>query len=218
MKLGVLVSGRGSNLQAIVDAIESNRLDARIELVLSNRRKAFALERAGRHGLATSVVSHRDFSSREDFDAALVSKLRAASVDWVVLAGFMRILTPIFLDAFSDRVLNIHPSLLPAFVGVDAQQQAIDYGVRLSGCTVHLVNKGVDAGPIVAQSVVPVLPSDTRDSLAQRILVEEHALLVAVLQGIASEQIRIQPGASDRIQLSEAFVAERCRVGGYGKA
>jgi len=198
LKLGVLISGRGSNLQAIIDAIDACTLDARIELVLSNKAKAAGLERARAHGVRTAVVSHRDFADRASFDAAMVAELRAAGVEWVVLAGFMRIVTPTFLEAFKLRVINIHPSLLPAFVGIDAQQQAIDYGVRVTGCTVHLVDEGVDAGPIIAQAVVPVRQDDDRDALAQRLLVHEHRLLVQVLQWIADGRVHVAAAADGR--------------------
>lgn len=185
LQLGVLISGRGSNLQAILDAIEAGDLDARVRLVISNKKSAKGLERAAAAGVPTQVISHRGFDSRAAFDAALVEALRGAEVEWVVLAGFMRVLTPTFLDAFDNRVVNIHPSLLPAFPGMDAQQQAIDYGVRVSGCTVHLVNEGVDAGPILDQAAVRVLPEDDRDALAARILEQEHRLLPRVLQRLA---------------------------------
>jgi phosphoribosylglycinamide formyltransferase-1 len=196
--LGVLISGRGSNLQAILDAVADGRLDARVRLVLSNKAKALGLERAADAGVPTSVLSHRDFSDRESFDAALVEQLRGAGVDWVVLAGFMRIVTPVFLDAYPNRVINIHPSLLPSFPGVDAQAQAIAYGVRVSGCTVHLVNEGVDAGPILAQAAVSVREADTRDELAKRILEEEHRLLVETLQAIAQGGLEVDSTSEDQ--------------------
>ncbi|MEQ9318522.1 MAG: phosphoribosylglycinamide formyltransferase [Polyangiaceae bacterium] len=193
LKLGVLISGRGSNLQAILDAIERGRLAARVAVVLSNRSKAEGLERAAAAGVPTTVVRHGDHADREAFDAAMVRELKSAGVDWVVLAGFMRIVTPVFLGAFPRRVLNIHPSLLPAFAGVDAQQQALDYGVRVSGCTVHLVDEGVDAGPIIAQAVVPVRPDDDRDALSHRILTQEHELLIRALGWIADGRLAVEP-------------------------
>jgi phosphoribosylglycinamide formyltransferase-1 len=196
LQLGVLVSGSGSNLQAILDAIRKRRLNASVRLVLSNKPKVFALERAERAGVPASVVRHKDFDSREAFDRALVQALREAGVEWVVLAGFMRLLTPAFLEAFPYRVLNIHPALLPAFPGVDAQQQAIDYGVRVSGCTVHFVDAGTDTGPILAQSVVDVRDDDTRDSLAARIIAREHLLFPQVLQWIADGRVHVTPPAA----------------------
>ncbi len=192
LQLGVLISGRGSNLQAILDAIDAGSLDAQVRIVISNKRKALGLERARAAGIPTAVLSHRKFDSRESFDAGLVEQLRAAEVEWVVLAGFMRIVTSRFLSAYPQRVVNIHPSLLPSFPGVDAQQQAIDAGVRVSGCTVHLVNEGVDAGPILAQAAVPVLPDDDRDALAGRILEQEHALLARTLQWIAEGRLSMR--------------------------
>jgi len=170
----VLISGRGSNLQALIDAIKSGALDATIVVVISNRQDAGGLERARAAGIESIVMSHRDFASRDDYDRALASELRAREVGLVCLAGFMRLVGAELIDAFSGRILNIHPSLLPAFPGLDAQQQAIDHGVRVSGVTVHLVTAELDGGPIVVQRAVPVLPGDTAESLAARILEEEH--------------------------------------------
>ena len=196
LQLGVLISGRGSNLQAILDAVAEGRLNARVRLVLSNRKGAAGLTRAAAAKVPHCTIRHRGFASREAFDAAVVTRLRQAGVEWVVLAGFMRIVTPVLLGAFPNRVVNIHPSLLPAFAGVDAQGQALAYGVRVSGCTVHLVDEGVDAGPIIAQAVVPVFPDDDRDVLAARILAQEHVLLVEVLQAIATHGIQLTAASS----------------------
>ena len=173
-RLGVLISGRGSNLQALIDAIKSGALDATIVVVISNRQDAGGLERARAAGIESIVRSHRDFASRDDYDRALASELRARDVGLVCLAGFMRLVGAELIDAFAGRILNIHPSLLPAFPGLDAQQQAIDHGVRVSGVTVHLVTAELDGGPIVVQRAVAVLPGDTAESLAARILEEEH--------------------------------------------
>ena len=173
-RLGVLISGRGSNLQALIDAIKSGALDATIVVVISNRQDAGGLERARAAGIESIVMSHRDFASRDDYDRALASELRARDVGLVCLAGFMRLVGAELIDAFAGRILNIHPSLLPAFPGLDAQQQAIGHGVRVSGVTVHLVTAELDGGPIVVQRAVPVLPGDTAESLAARILDEEH--------------------------------------------
>lgn len=172
--LGVLVSGRGSNLQAIIDAIAAGRLQARIALVISNRPGAAGLDRARAAGIEALTIDHRNFASRGEYDAVLVRELKARGVDLVCLAGFMRLLSPVFIDAFPDAILNIHPALLPAFPGVDAQRQAWEHGVKVSGVTVHLVNNDLDAGPIVLQRTVPVLDEDTPEALAARILVEEH--------------------------------------------
>jgi len=174
--LGVLISGRGSNLQAIIDAIAAGRLDARIAVVVSNKPHAAGLERARRAGIETLVLSHRDYPSREEYDRVLVDHLRARGVGLVCLAGFMRLLSPVFIQAFPNAILNIHPSLLPAFPGLDAQHQAWAHGVKLAGATVHLVDCDLDAGPIVLQRAVPVLEDDTPDTLSARILEEEHKL------------------------------------------
>lgn len=198
LQLGVLVSGTGSNLQAILDAIDEERLDARVRLVVSNKPNVLALERAEQAEVPSQVIRHKSFGTREDFDQALVNALRNAGAEWIVLAGFMRLLTPVFLHAFPMRVINIHPALLPAFPGVDAQQQAIDYGVRVSGCTVHFVDSGTDTGPIIAQSVVSVRDGETRDELAARIIAREHELLPTVLQWIAEGRVRMQTSESGR--------------------
>src|SRR4051794_24618716 len=174
--LGVLISGRGSNLQAIIDAVAAGRLDARIAVVISNRTDAAGLERAARAGIETVVLPHRTYPSREDYDRALVAELRTRGVDLVCLAGFMRLLSATFVEAFPQAVLNVHPSLLPAFPGVDAQRQALEHGVKITGATVHLVTPELDAGPIVLQAPVPVLGDDTVETLAARILVEEHRI------------------------------------------
>lgn len=189
------MSGSGSNLGAILAAIASGELDAEVAVVISNNPGVRALERAAEAAVPTEVLSHRDHASREAYDRALVARLRAARVEWVVLAGFMRIVTSELLDAFPDRVLNIHPALLPAFPGVDAQAQALAYGVRVTGCTVHLVDAGVDTGPILAQAAVPVLPDDDRERLAARILVEEHRLYVEVLRQIAAGRVLVEQAA-----------------------
>ncbi len=173
-RLGVLISGRGSNLQAILAAIRDGRLDAEIAVVISNRSDAAGLDRARAAGIETLHVSHRAFSTRDDFDRALAGELRDRHVGLVCLAGFMRLVGGPMLEAFPDAILNIHPSLLPAFPGVDAQRQALEYGVKVTGVTVHLVTPELDGGPIVLQRSVPVLDDDTVDSLSARILVEEH--------------------------------------------
>ncbi|MFO0757272.1 MAG: phosphoribosylglycinamide formyltransferase [Byssovorax sp.] len=209
MNLGVLISGRGSNLGAILDAIAAGKLDADVRLVVSNKAGAGGLDRAKAAGVPTRVISHRDYPDRESFDAALVAALREAGVTWVVLAGFMRIVTPVLLGAFPYHVVNIHPSLLPSFPGVDAQAQALDYGAAITGCTVHLVDAGTDTGPILAQAAVPILPGDTHDSLAARILVEEHRLLVHVLGALGAGKLRIDaaPGKRTRARLEGAAMA-----------
>jgi phosphoribosylglycinamide formyltransferase-1 len=207
MNLGVLISGRGSNLGAILDAIDQGALDASVRLVVSNKPGAGGLARAEAAGVPTLVIPHGDFPDRTTFDAAMVAALQAAGVELVVLAGFMRLVTPVLLDAFPYRVVNIHPSLLPAFPGVDAQAQALAYGVRVTGCTVHLVDTGTDTGPILAQAPVPVLEGDTRDALAARILEKEHRLLVEVIGWFAAGQIEVtpgEPGRRPRVMVREA--------------
>jgi phosphoribosylglycinamide formyltransferase-1 len=201
LSLGVLVSGTGSNLQAVLDAIAAGRLDATIQLVISNKPGALALERAKAASIPTLCLSHRDYGTREEFDGALVRALREASVEWVVLAGFMRLLTRTMLGAFASRVVNIHPSLLPAFPGVDAQEQALEYGVKLAGCTVHLVDEGTDTGPIIAQRAVPVLDTDDATALRARILTEEHSLLVEVLRAISEGRVELVPGDGRRTRV-----------------
>ena len=173
-RLGVLLSGRGSNLQAIIDAIAERRLDATIAVVISNQKNAGGLERAQRVGIETLTLSHRGWPSRDGYDRALVSELRKRNVGLVCLAGFMRKVGAPLIDAFPNAVLNIHPSLLPSFPGLHAQQQALDHGVKTSGVTVHFVTADLDAGPIIVQRTVPVRDGDTEETLSARILVEEH--------------------------------------------
>ena len=175
-KLGVLISGRGSNLKAIIDAIDDRRLDAAIAIVISNRANAPGLDHAIAAGIETLVLNHTSYASREDYDRALVGELHKRGVAVVCLAGFMRLLSPVFVDAFPNRILNIHPSLLPKYLGLHPQQQALDDGAVESGATVHFVNKDLDAGPIVLQQSVPVVKGDTADTLAARILEVEHQL------------------------------------------
>ncbi|HMJ57111.1 MAG TPA: phosphoribosylglycinamide formyltransferase [Polyangiaceae bacterium] len=206
VKLGILVSGSGTNLQAILDATRAGALDAEVSLVISNQPGVRALDRAKEAGVPTRVISHRDFADRNLFDAELVEALRRAGATHVVLAGFMRVLTAVLLDAFPWRVVNIHPALLPAFPGIHAQRQALAYGVKVAGCTVHFVDGGTDTGPIIAQAVVPVLEGDTEESLSTRILAEEHRLLVAVLAAIADGDVTVVPGADGsraRVQVNE---------------
>lgn len=175
-RLGVLVSGRGSNLQSLADAVRRGALDAGIAIVLSNRADAAGLVWAREQGLATACLRTRDYPTRDEYDQAIVEQLRAHDVNLVCLAGFMRLVGAPLLEAFPQRILNIHPSLLPSFPGLDAQRQALDHGVRVSGATVHLVTAELDGGPIVQQAVVPVLDDDTEETLAARILVEEHRI------------------------------------------
>jgi phosphoribosylglycinamide formyltransferase-1 len=180
--IGVLISGRGSNLKAIIDAIQRGDLDATIAVVISNRADAPGLDHAIAAGIETLVLNHQAYASREDYDRALVSELRKRDVALVCLAGFMRLLSPVFVDAFPDRILNIHPSLLPKYPGLHPQQQALDDRATESGATVHFVNKDLDAGPIVLQQSVPVMRGDTAATLAARILEVEHQLYPKAIQ------------------------------------
>ena len=201
--LGVLVSGSGTNLQAIVDAVRERRLDARVAVVVSNVADARALDRARAAGVETVVVDHKAFADRSAFDAAVVAVLRERGVELVVLAGFMRLLTPVLLDAFPMRIVNVHPALLPAFPGIQGQRQALEYGVRLAGCTVHFVDRGTDTGPIIAQAAVPVLDDDDEATLTARILEKEHELLPRVIQWIAEGRVTLQAnsGARPRVRI-----------------
>jgi len=174
--IAVLVSGSGSNLQAIIDASEAGKIPGKIGVVLSNKSDAYGLVRARNHGIPAEAVDHRSFANREAFDARLVEVIKSYGAELVCLAGFMRVVTPVFLRAFPGRILNIHPALLPSFPGTHGPGQALRYGVRFSGCTVHFLDEGVDTGPIIVQAVVPVHEDDTEESLAARILVEEHRI------------------------------------------
>lgn len=189
LKLGVLISGGGSNLQSIIDHIENGLLRASIEIVISNNPDAFGLARAKKHGISCTVLNHRDFASREDYDRELALLLKDAGVELIVLAGFMRILSAWFLGTFRDRVINIHPALLPSFPGTNVQQAAINYGAKFSGCTVHFVDEGVDTGPVIIQAAVPVLPGDTADELASRILRQEHKIYPQAIRYFAQNRI-----------------------------
>ena len=191
-RLGILISGRGSNLQAIIDAIADRRLDATIAIVVSNRPDALGLARARDAGIETLCLDPRAYPDRAAFDQALADVLRAHDVALVCLAGFMRRVGRPLLDAFPNRILNIHPSLLPAFPGLDAQRQALDHGVRISGATVHLVTSELDGGPIVLQAAVPVLDRDTIETLAARILVEEHRLYPEAIRLVLSGTWRLE--------------------------
>jgi phosphoribosylglycinamide formyltransferase-1 len=191
-RLGVLISGRGSNLQALIDAIASGRLDASIVIVISNRSDAAGLERARAAGIESMVLSHREFASRDDYDRALAKELQRRNVALVCLAGFMRLVGSELIEAFPSCILNIHPSLLPAFPGLDAQNQAIEHGVKVSGVTVHLVTAELDGGPIVIQRAVPVVPGDNAESLAARILEEENRAYPEAVQMILDGGWRLE--------------------------
>ncbi|HSD10781.1 MAG TPA: phosphoribosylglycinamide formyltransferase [Candidatus Binatia bacterium] len=210
LSLGILASGSGTNLQAIIDAIENGQVPAEIRVVVCNRPGAKALERAERHGLPIEVVDHKAFPSREAFDERVVDVLRKKEVELVCLAGFDRLLSPVFVRAFPERILNIHPALLPAFPGLHAQRQALDYGVRIAGCTVHIVDEKTDHGPIVIQAAVPVYSDDTADSVTERILAEEHRIYAEAICLFAEDRIRVE-GRRVRI-LEEEPLADRALV------
>jgi phosphoribosylglycinamide formyltransferase-1 len=192
LALGVLLSGSGTNLQALIDAIAAGRLDARIAVVISNVPDAVGLDRARRHGLTAVALPHRHAPSREAYDRQVVDVLQAHAVRLVVLAGFMRLVTPVLLDAFAGRVVNVHPALLPAFPGLHAERQALEHGARITGVTVHFVDEETDHGPIVAQAAVPVFADDTEASLHARIQRQEHQLYPYAIQLIAEGRVRIE--------------------------
>jgi phosphoribosylglycinamide formyltransferase-1 len=192
MRLAILLSGRGSNFAAIHDAIVRGALDAEIVCVISNRPNAAGIEHARQLGLPAHVVDHRAFESRAAHEAAVLAVLENARPDFIALAGYMRLLSPAFIAAYPMRIINIHPSLLPAFPGVDAQAQAVAYGVKISGCTVHFVDENLDAGPIIVQRAVEVRADDDASTLAARILDEEHAAYVEALVKLASGDYRVE--------------------------
>ncbi len=181
-KLGVLCSGRGTDLQSIMDAINNGEVAADIAVVLTDKPDAFALERAASAGIKAVCVNRKQFDGRESFEQALVSELQASGVTLVVLAGFMRILTPYFVRQYAGRIMNIHPALLPSFPGAHAHQDVLAYGVKISGCTVHFVDEGTDSGPIILQAAVPVLDGDTEEALGARVLEQEHIIYPRAIQ------------------------------------
>jgi phosphoribosylglycinamide formyltransferase-1 len=191
VRLGVLISGEGSNLQAIIDAVGRREVRADIRLVISNKAGAHGLERAQRAGIATQFIDHRRFSSREEFDRNLVAALHAREIELVACAGFMRLLSAVMIRAFPNRIMNIHPALCPAFPGVDAQRAALDYGVRFSGCTVFFVAEGIDDGPVIVQAVVPVMPNDTQETLTDRIRAAEHQIFPYAIRLFQQGRLRV---------------------------
>lgn len=190
-KLAVLVSGRGSNLQAIIDHIEKNELPAEIALVISNVKDAYALERARQHGIDNIFLDPKSYSDRNHYEQALIERIQSKSVRLICLAGFMRILGKTFIEAFSGRIINIHPSLLPAFPGLNVQKRALEHGVRFSGCTVHYVNEEVDGGAIIQQAVVPIHDDDDEVSLTERILEQEHIIYSEAIRLIIEDRLTI---------------------------
>jgi phosphoribosylglycinamide formyltransferase 1 len=192
LPIGVLISGGGTNLQSIIDAIEAKKLDAKIEVVLSNRADAYGLVRAAQHGIPTKVLDHKKFPSREAYDQAVVDILHGRDVELVILAGFMRLLSPVFVRAYSNRIMNIHPALLPSFPGLQSQKKALEHGVRFSGCTVHFVSEECDEGPIIIQAVVPVFADDTEEMLGARILKQEHRIYPRAIQLYSEGRLRVE--------------------------
>ncbi len=194
LRIGVLISGGGTNLQALIDQCHGGDVPVEIVLVLSNIPSAYGLKRAEKAAISTKVIDHKAYAGREPFDQAMIAALDSAGVDLVCLAGFMRLLTPTFVRHYAGRLINIHPSLLPAFPGLNVQQQAIDAGVRFSGATVHFVDEGMDTGPIIAQAVVPILPADDASALAARILKQEHRIYPLVVRLFAENRVFLEDG------------------------
>ena len=192
LRIGVLVSGRGTNLQSIIDNIKNGNIPAEIAIVISNISGAYALSRAEKHSIKTKVIEHRNFKSREEFEKSIIEVLRTEGVELVCLAGFMRILSSFFINTFKHRIINIHPALLPSFPGTHAQKQALNYGVKIAGCTVHFVDEGTDTGPIILQEAVPVLDNDTEESLSSRILEKEHILYSKAIMLFAEGKIEVK--------------------------
>ena len=182
INIGVLASGRGTNLQAIIEAIEEGEIEGRINIVISDNRDAFALKRAKQNNIETQYVDFKSFKNREDYDKEIIKILEEKKIDLVVLAGYMRIISPYFIKMYKNKIMNIHPALLPSFPGLHAQRQAVGYGVKISGCTVHFVDEGVDSGPVILQKAVEVKDDDTEESLAERILKEEHQIYPKAIQ------------------------------------
>lgn len=192
IRLGVLVSGRGSNLQAIIDASEAGKIDAKVVIVISDMPDAYALERAKKHKIDTDFVDPQHYSGQEDFERAVIDILEKYEVELVCMAGFMRILSPYFINKYRNRIMNIHPALLPSFPGLHAQGKALNHGVKFSGCTVHFADEGTDTGPIIIQAIVPVFDDDTEDSLAARILNYEHQIYPRAIQLFAEGRLKVK--------------------------
>ena len=189
-KLGILCSGRGSNLASIIEAIERGEIPAEIAVVIADKRDAYALERARAKGIPAVAVVYRDYAERADFERAMLDELQTHGVTLVILAGFMRILSPVFVHAYTGRILNIHPALLPSFPGAHAHRDALAYGVKVSGCTVHFVDEGMDSGPIILQASVPVTEDDTEETLAARVLEQEHRIFPEAIKLYVEDRLR----------------------------
>lgn len=200
MRLAVLASGYGSNLQAILDAIERKEIHGRVEIVISDVENAYALERARKHGIESLYINPQEYKKREDFDGVIAGLLQERQIDLVVLAGYMRLLSPLFVETFRGRIMNIHPSLLPAFPGLNGVKKAISYGVKVSGCTVHFVDEKLDNGPIILQEAVPVFEEDTEDSLHERIHRVEHRLYPKAIQLFIEHKLRLEGRRCMRVE------------------
>ena len=205
INIAVLVSGRGTNLQAIINAIKKGTIDGRINIVLSDKPEAHALKRAEKEGIKTQVVNYKSYSSKEEYEQEIMKHIDNYSIDLIVLAGYMRILSPNFIKKYPYRIINIHPALLPSFPGLNAQMQALKYGVKISGCTVHFVNEGVDSGPIILQKSIKVKQSDDEVSLSKRILKYEHLLLPRAIQLFSQNKIQIIDNKRVRIKDSDNY-------------
>ncbi len=192
LKIGVLASGRGSNFQAIIDAVNAGKINAKIAVCISDVKDAYALERARKNLIAAEFIDHKAFRKREDYDGKIVEILRKQEVNLVLLAGYMRLVSHVLVGEFTNKIINIHPALLPSFPGLHVQKKAMDYGARFSGCTVHFVDTGMDTGPIIIQAVVPVLQDDTEDSLAARILRQEHRIYPEAVRLFAEGRLSVQ--------------------------
>jgi len=192
LKLGIMASGSGSNFEAIAQAIADEQLNAQIQVLVYNNPLAKAPIRAANRGVEAVLLNHRDYSSREALDGQIVKTLQQYDVDWVIMAGWMRLVTPVLIDAFTDKIINIHPSLLPSFKGINAVEQALASGVKITGCTVHLVCLEVDSGPILIQAAVPILPEDTSETLHARIQIQEHLILPQAIALAAAREISQQ--------------------------
>lgn len=191
VNIGVLVSGSGTNLQAIIEAIEAGKIKGKICIVISDNPDAYALKRANKHNIETQYINYKEFNDREEYDKIIVSALKERDCDLVVLAGYLKILTPYFINAYKNKIMNIHPALLPSFPGLHVQKEAIDHGVKVSGCTVHFVDEGLDSGPIIIQRAVEVKKDDTEETLTKRILKEEHQIYPRAVQLFAQERLTI---------------------------
>ena len=209
LSLGVLASGRGSNFQAIVDSIEAGRLNAVVKLLVVDNPDAVAVERANKHSVEHLCINPKDFTTKDDFFLRIARELKARSVELVILAGFMRVVKKPLIDAFPNRIMNIHPALLPSFPGLHGQRQAVDYGVRITGCTVHFVDEGMDTGPVIIQAAVPVSPNDTEESLSERILKLEHRIFPEAIRLFSEGRLRVEGRG---VQISGYELDDACVV------